>query len=88
MLGFDQMALDEAARQGFAEGAFEESEEEGAAVVEEFFPEEFDNGSPGNTPSTVTKPGLADKLNQKAAQLNGHAAAVPVTLAARSNERD
>jgi hypothetical protein len=35
--GFDQVALDQAARQGFAEGAFEESGEEGAAVVEEFF---------------------------------------------------
>ena len=88
VLGFDQVALDEAARQGFAEGAFEESEEEGAAVVEEFYPDEFDNGSPGKTVSTGTKPGLADKLNQKAAQLNGHAASVPVTLAARSHERD
>lgn len=38
--GFDQTALDEAARRGFAQGAFEESEEEGAAVVEEFFPSE------------------------------------------------
>lgn len=35
--GFDQAALDEAARLGFAFGAFEESEEEGAAVVEEFY---------------------------------------------------
>jgi hypothetical protein len=38
-LGFDQGALDEAARAGFAAGAFEESEEEGAAVVEEFYPD-------------------------------------------------
>jgi hypothetical protein len=37
--GFDQEALDIAARAGFALGAFEESVEEGAAVVEEFFPE-------------------------------------------------
>ena len=88
VLGFDQVALDEAARQGFAEGAFEESEEEGAAVVEEFYPDEFDNGSPGKTASTGTKPGLADKLNQKAAQLNGSAASVPVTLAASSRDRD
>ena len=88
VLGFDQVALDEAARQGFAEGAFEESEEEGAAVVEEFYPDEFDNGSAGKTGSTGTKPGLADKLGQKAAQLNGHAASVPVTLAARSEDRD
>lgn len=38
--GFDQAALDRAAREGFAAGAFEESVEEGAAVVEEFFPDE------------------------------------------------
>jgi len=37
--GFDQAALDEAARQGFANGAFEEQEEDGSAVVEEFYPE-------------------------------------------------
>ena len=38
-LGIDQQALDEAARQGLALGAFEESEEEGEAVVEEFYPD-------------------------------------------------
>ncbi|MBG6704310.1 hydrolase or metal-binding protein [Pseudomonas aeruginosa] len=37
--GFDQQALDAAARQGFANGAFEDSEEEGGAIVDEFFPE-------------------------------------------------
>lgn len=71
-VGFDQAALDEAARQGFAEGAFEESEEDGAAVVEEFFPDEFDTGSAVNSMvSTGIKIGLADKLNHKAEKLNG-----------------
>ena len=37
--GYEQAALDEAARLGFANGAFEDSQEEGEAVVEEFFPE-------------------------------------------------
>lgn len=87
-LGFDQVALDQAARQGFAEGAFEESEEEGAAVVEEFYSGEFENGPPDKSVSTGIKPGLADKLNQKAAQLNGSAASVPVTLAARPADQD
>ena len=41
VLGFDQAALEAAARQGFADGAFEESEEDGVAVVEEFYVEEF-----------------------------------------------
>ena len=36
--GFDQAALDVAAREGLAHGAFEESAEEGVAVVEEFYP--------------------------------------------------
>jgi hypothetical protein len=36
--GFDQQALDFAARLGFANGSFEDSEEEGDAIVEEFFP--------------------------------------------------
>jgi hypothetical protein len=35
--GLDQRALDHAAQRGFANGAFEELDEEGAAVVEEFF---------------------------------------------------
>ena len=37
-LGLDQAALDEAARQGLALGEFEESEEEGVGVLEEFYP--------------------------------------------------
>ncbi|OOG65640.1 hydrolase or metal-binding protein [Rhodanobacter sp. B04] len=37
--GFDQAALDEAARKGFANGAFEDLVEDVSAVVEEFYPE-------------------------------------------------
>lgn len=37
--GFDQAALDAAALSGFANGAFEDSEEDAGAVVEEFYPE-------------------------------------------------
>lgn len=36
--GFDQAALDEAARKGFANGAFEDLAEDVPAVVEEFYP--------------------------------------------------
>ena len=76
--GFDQAALDIAARQGFADGAFEESEEEGAAVVDEFYPEDVES-SPlakpaGNPAANPAKVPLADKLTQKAAQLNGNGA--------------
>ncbi|BDT66694.1 hypothetical protein os1_08580 [Comamonadaceae bacterium OS-1] len=79
--GFDQAALDEAARQGYANGAFEESEEEGAAVVEEFYPLSDGDGAGASndggvslvpTPRsslTVGKPRLASKLERKVAQL-------------------
>ena len=62
--GIDQSALDEAARQGFACGAFEESAEEGMAVVEEFFPVESAPDSAVPLPS-----GLSAKLERKAAQM-------------------
>lgn len=83
--GFDQVALDEAARQGLAQGAFEESEEEGAGVVDEFYPQgahgDGDPSSPDGgglalvpmprAPRTNVKPRLADKLEGKAASLMG-----------------
>lgn len=65
--GFDQAALDEAARQGFAAGVFEESEEDGTAIVEEFFPEEGEEGS--GTTQIKVQPGLLDKLEGKAVLL-------------------
>jgi len=37
--GFDQRALDKAARVGIGNGAFEDSEEEGIDILEEFYPE-------------------------------------------------
>ena len=36
--GFDQLALDHAAKLGFANGEFEDTEDEGLEVVEEFYP--------------------------------------------------
>ncbi|WP_294765225.1 hypothetical protein [uncultured Rhodoferax sp.] len=52
--GIDQQGLDEAARQGFKAGAFEESEEEGGAVVEEFYPQQ-EALSPGNDNGLLAK---------------------------------
>lgn len=60
--GIDQAALDEAARLGLARGDFEETEEEGAAVVDEFYSQE---GEPLDQISTPRKPSLAEKLHQK-----------------------
>ena len=75
--GFDQAALEDAARRGFANGAFDESDEDRAAVIEEFFPEVSGDSGDG-TDSTLAvigqKPGLAAKLNLKAEKLRGSAA--------------
>jgi hypothetical protein len=60
--GIDQAALDEAARLGLARGDFEETEEEGAAVVDEFYAQE---GELLDQVSTPSKPSLAEKLHQK-----------------------
>ncbi|WP_439890851.1 recombination directionality factor [Ralstonia sp. 25C] len=66
-VGFDQAALDATAKIGFANGTFEDSSEEAAAVVEEFYPE-ADNPAPG-TPDeadAANAPTLRDKLDRKA----------------------
>ncbi|NRT58394.1 hydrolase or metal-binding protein [Sphaerotilus uruguayifluvii] len=62
--GFDQQALDEAARLGYAQSAFEESEEEGAAVVEEFYP---DASEPplAPAPSPPARRSLTERLGER-----------------------
>jgi hypothetical protein len=73
--GFDQAALDTAARAGFGNGAFEESVEDGAAVVDEFCPADPEGAS--DTNATVTaRPthSLKDRLDRKAVLLGGAAA--------------
>jgi len=71
--GFDQEALELSARQGLANGAFEESDEEGGAVVEEFFPAtsgEGDTVAAEGASGTATVPdSLAEKLAVKAHNL-------------------
>ncbi|WP_186210084.1 phage capsid protein [Burkholderia gladioli] len=74
--GFDQAALDAAARTGFGNGAFEDSIEDGAAVADEFYPAQFgdDHGhGDGNTRAgadgTPTASNLKDRLDQRAALL-------------------
>ncbi len=67
--GFSQAELDNAARAGLAQGAFEESAEEGPAVVEEFYPPPI--ASDGVTGSGSIEdsppPTLLSKLERKAA---------------------
>ncbi|WP_439889639.1 recombination directionality factor [Ralstonia sp. 25C] len=77
--GFDQTALDAAAKMGFANGTFEDSPEEAAAIAEEFYPEPAQGDpQPGADCAANETPGpaptLRDKLDRKAALLGGSAA--------------
>lgn len=67
--GVDQAALDQAAREGTAQGAFEESAEEAIAIVEEFFPED-EVGSGGATAAGNISSGKAGVAEKLAAKLN------------------
>ena len=72
--GFDQVALETAARLGFSNGAFEESEEEGDSVVEEFYPEgDGGQGNPGLVSEKSAAPSLADKLEDQLTRLGSEA---------------
>ncbi|MGY1530849.1 recombination directionality factor [Luteimonas sp. A649] len=66
--GFDQAALDEAARHGFANGAFEDLAEDVPAVVEEFYPGDT---SREDSPVTNGRAGanLHNRLENKVARL-------------------
>ena len=68
--GFNQQALDDAARQGYAQGAFEESEEEGLAVVEEFYPDGTESEPPlaEHQDRPASRRSLADRLGERARQ--------------------
>jgi hypothetical protein len=71
LAGYDQVALDAAATEGFANGAFEESAEEMPEIAEEFFP--GTDGGPGSNAVSVgsSKATLKDKLDKKAAGAEG-----------------
>lgn len=64
--GFDQAALDEAAQRGFANGAFEDSEEDAGTIVEEFYPVEESYSPATKTSPHSAKTSLAEKLEVQA----------------------
>lgn len=65
--GIDQHALDQAAREGLAHGAFEESADEGAAVVEEFYP---DSPPPESSVPQGAGASLTSRLQERAQALS------------------
>ncbi|QOU04435.1 hydrolase or metal-binding protein [Pseudomonas fluorescens] len=67
--GFDQSALDQVARHGFNNGAFEDSEEDTRAIVEELFPSPEDQHNHTELQAQLAspdKPSLAQKLELQA----------------------
>ncbi|WP_176331621.1 phage capsid protein [Burkholderia vietnamiensis] len=72
--GFDQAALDAAARAGFANGAFEDSPDETAAVAEEFYPETTGQSESRDSNASDGAATLRQKLERKAVLLGGKAA--------------
>lgn len=70
--GFDQLALETAARLGLSNGAFEESDDE-ESIVEEFYPEaeraHVDASGSGLLAEKAGAPSLANKLEERAARL-------------------
>lgn len=69
-IGWNQTALDDAARMGFAAGAFEDSEEDGAAVVEEFYGEAPSSDGLDDDPALPNATGTAQATRKLAARLN------------------
>lgn len=68
--GFDQDALDEAARKGFANGAFEDLAEDVPSVVEEFYSDA--GAEPINADVTKEQPvSLSGRLQDKVARMGG-----------------
>lgn len=72
--GFDQDTLERAARAGLSNGTFEDGEEEGAGVVEEFFTgtegvEQAGQKADSPAASGDAKPSLAGKLQAKVGHL-------------------
>ncbi|PFH27389.1 recombination directionality factor [Burkholderia sp. JKS000303] len=72
--GFDQAALDAAARLGFANGAFEDSPDERNAVTEEFYPDVAGRSDVGSGDAADTPETLRDKLESRAVLLARKAA--------------
>ena len=71
LAGYDQVALDAAAIEGFANGTFEESAEEMPEIAEEFFPG-TDGGSGSNTAVlSSNKTTLKEKLDKKSVGAEG-----------------
>ena len=67
--GLDQTALDHAARQGFNNGEFEDSEEDTSVIVEELFPAtETVHSHAERQPAKPAKTSLAQKLESQASR--------------------
>lgn len=85
--GFDQAALDAAVQAGLANGAFEEGEEDGGEVVEEFYPAEGEGQAPSSA-APKAEASLTEKLMKRAAASEAGAAGAPRTVARAPSAAD
>ena len=69
--GFDQVALEVAARQGLNNGAFEDSEDESGDVIEEFFPVAIKEERDSHKSTIVTNTSKCDVGNSLIEKLEG-----------------
>lgn len=70
--GFDQATLDSAARHGFGNGAFEETEEDSSAVIEEFYSSaDMETGTTQDEELQSASNSLAGKLEELASSAGG-----------------
>ena len=83
--GVDQAALDAVARQGLANAPFEDHEEEGAAVLEEFYPETQPAAPAANSRALPAGPRLDRSRGGLGPQLTRHGAAKPAHTAPDHN---
>lgn len=76
--GIDQTALDNAAREGFAGGAFEDSADDGLGIMEEFHP---DQGAPdaANNAGATAQRSLGEKLQMRVKRLDSQPGESAVT---------
>ena len=70
--GFDQSALDHAARQGFNNGAFEDREEDSRYIVEEFFPALEDQPAPVGPQGQRKAPAQSSLAQKLESQVTRH----------------
>lgn len=84
--GFDQQALDAAAKLGLHNGAFEDSEDEAHQVLEEFYPDGDTSPSSDKPRSRHNPPTLHELILERSHHMQQHDAAANVGISPGANQ--